>query len=258
VPDAERQPKYSTPEKLEWAMQQVEGWDERTQESPTVLPASELGRDSEGFPAMPLAQLTWRSLVTAVEHLALLVDAVRRTDAVWPRAYASLVRTALLGSAQAAWMLHPEDTRQRVTRGVVLARDEYVQMRKLTTELLQDDAVSEEDRLSAATAKEEAEAFQKTAEDKLSQLGVSPKREAAATAIILETAKLLDTPTETFHHGVLAVWRYSSGVVHAKAWHGDIMPPLQDPEEQLLWLLASPVLTTQLAFQLWDCRTQSA
>jgi hypothetical protein len=59
-----------------------------------------------------------------------------------------------------------------------------------------------------------------------------------------------------YHHGVISVWRYASGVVHAKAWHGDIMPPMDDPEDQLLFLLASPVLLTRRAFQLWDRRCE--
>jgi hypothetical protein len=236
-------------------MQQVEQWNERVETSPTVPSNSELGRDSSGLPTMPLEKLAWRSLKSAVEHLGLMVDTMRRTQAVWPSPYASLVRTALLGSAHVVWMLHPEDSRERVIRGIVLARDEYVQMHKLTTELHMDEAGGEAHSL-AVVARPVAKNLQQDAENRLEDLGVSRRLGVTATAVILETARLLNTPTVEYHHGVLGVWRYSSGVVHAKAWPDDIMPPLADPEEQLLFLLASPVLMTQMAFELWDRRTR--
>lgn len=86
--------------------EQLEWWRERERHEYTPTEGSELAVDDEDWPWWRLSQLAFAGLASARQHL----DAVRvhyAETGPYPLADPTLMRSALLGAAQAAWLLAP-------------------------------------------------------------------------------------------------------------------------------------------------------
>lgn len=70
------------------------------------------------FPAVSNA------LVQSVDHLAATLDLIQARPELRVFAYPSLTRSALLGSAEAVWLMCPEDRRIRTARAYLLSAEE--------------------------------------------------------------------------------------------------------------------------------------
>jgi hypothetical protein len=131
----------------------IERWAERTRTAPVTPQAgSSLAADDRIFPAMPPSHLAYAGIVTATEHLELFREAFQATGKLYPAAYFTLLRTALMGSAQAVWLLKPAQRIQRQENALRIVRDDI----KQRMGLLSDEtpaALGLDEKIEEATAK---------------------------------------------------------------------------------------------------------
>lgn len=83
-------------------------------------PGSELAADDEDWPAFPVTQVAASSMAAAVDHLQAFRMHVE-VGQLFSFAHPTLLRTALLGSAQAVWVLAPDNPYERRARARTLA-----------------------------------------------------------------------------------------------------------------------------------------
>jgi len=110
----------------------VQGWRGRVGGEP-LFPqlGSELAADDETFPDLPVSAVAYNGIVTAVEHLDFFVAALDATERLYPAAHYTVLRPALMGAAQAVWVLAPEAGVTRRARALEIAVDDFNQERKL-------------------------------------------------------------------------------------------------------------------------------
>lgn len=114
----------------------LEGWQARARRMPPEQPerGSELALDDAVFKWHPISESVRLSLVTSGEHLRLARDAIE-SGQVYPSAHFTVLRGALVGAAQAVWILAPETGTERQQRGLTLLAEMYKQLRKFDAEL---------------------------------------------------------------------------------------------------------------------------
>jgi hypothetical protein len=78
---------------------------------------------------MAISQLARMSLVLSGEHLRLALDALHRKQ-LYPSSHFTVLRGALAGASLGAWILSPEDRRERRDRGLTVLAEMYSQMGK--------------------------------------------------------------------------------------------------------------------------------
>jgi hypothetical protein len=112
----------------------LDGWYARTAGQPEEPQnGSELFKDDKVFPWHRISETARLSLALSVEHLRLIrvmLDA-RQT---FPSAPFTTLRGALVGAAQAVWILSPEDAGTRRRRGLTVIAEEYMQLAKFYRE----------------------------------------------------------------------------------------------------------------------------
>lgn len=98
-------------------------WRPLLQEPIPVQPGSSLAADDEAYPEHPASQVAWAGIASAIDHLDLLISSWRATGNTYPNAHRSVARQALVGGAQAVWVLGgPTD--QRIGRGLRVVWDD--------------------------------------------------------------------------------------------------------------------------------------
>lgn len=98
----------------------LEGWRVRGETLEQPQPGSDLAGDDRVFPSMPISQLARMSLLSSGEHLRLAKDAIEVRQ-LYPTAHFTVLRGALVGAAQAIWVLGPDDRPTRQERGLTLS-----------------------------------------------------------------------------------------------------------------------------------------
>ncbi|MFE0630647.1 hypothetical protein ACFW3D_27255 [Streptomyces sp. NPDC058864] len=82
----------------------VELWAKRTRGDGTDLPPVEAGSSLAGdgklFVGHPVSSVARHGLITAVEHLDFALNAMAKTQSLYPAAYFTTLRADLLGAAQ--------------------------------------------------------------------------------------------------------------------------------------------------------------
>jgi hypothetical protein len=93
---------------------------------PSVQPGSDLARDDLAYPVAPTSHVVQGSLVTAREHLIATAMLWRSTPGgiLLPQAYATILRTAVISASNAAWILNPTSSQNRVLNGLVIAAED--------------------------------------------------------------------------------------------------------------------------------------
>lgn len=94
---------------------------------------SQLAGDDARFPPHRVSEIARMSLVLAGEHLRLARDAIEAGQ-LYASAHFTVLRGAFVGSAQAVWVLCPEDTLTRVDRGLTVVAEMYTQLKKFDDE----------------------------------------------------------------------------------------------------------------------------
>lgn len=115
---------------------QVELWHRAPLFAPLV--GAELRADDDEWPHMALSQLAKAGLDVAAEHLFSIRTLVEAGQ-VLPIAFRSILRTALVGSTQAVWLLQSDDVEERTRRHRVLVNEMYRRHGAYLKTLLQSD-----------------------------------------------------------------------------------------------------------------------
>lgn len=113
---------------------QLDGWFDRSKRQPEVpQPESELFEDDKVWPRSPISEMTRLSLALSVEHLR-LIRVTLDAGQLFPSAPFTTLRGALVGGAQAVWVLEPADREVRRARGLSVIAEEYDQLAKFYQE----------------------------------------------------------------------------------------------------------------------------
>lgn len=187
----------------------LDSWGARSATVNAPEPSSELGRDDQEAIGWHTSQLAVAGLGAARNHLqAVRVHIDARQG--FPDATGTLIRGAMLGAAQAVWLLAPEDRPTRTKRTRVLAVEVFDNHRKALADLLKLDPAHEgTQRVHAHVAKRLGE--------------VHARREALGevagysnTALVEQAA--VATLGEGFDVEARYEWRRSSGNAHGLPW----------------------------------------
>jgi len=90
----------------------------------TPLLGAQLRADDDEWPHLALSQLAKAGLDVVAEHLFTIRTLVEAGQ-VLPIAFRSILRTALVGSTQAVWLLESDDLEERTRRHRVLVNEMY-------------------------------------------------------------------------------------------------------------------------------------
>lgn len=102
--------------------EQVRTWHRTPLFEPSV--GAELRLDDEEWPYLATSQLSKSGLDVAAEHLFTVASLVESGE-ILPFAFRSILRTALVGSSQAVWLLAPNSLEERTTRLRTLVAEMY-------------------------------------------------------------------------------------------------------------------------------------
>jgi hypothetical protein len=109
----------------------LDRWRERAARNPPEQPevGSKLAADDEVFKWYPISEAARLSLVAAGEHLRLGRDAIE-IGQLYASAHFTACRAALVGAAQAVWVLAPGDAAERRQRGLTVVSAAYTELGK--------------------------------------------------------------------------------------------------------------------------------
>ncbi len=115
--------------------QQLDGWQARSAVRPEEpQKGSELHGDDTVFPRHRISEMTRLSLTLSVEHMR-FVRVVLDAKQLFPSAPLTTLRAALVGAAQAVWVLSPDDRETRRSRGLCVIAEEYAELAKFYREV---------------------------------------------------------------------------------------------------------------------------
>lgn len=197
----------------------VKGWAKRTRTVPqTPAAGSSLAKDDTFFSPQPPSQLAYAGMVTATEHLDLFRIAFLASRALYPSAYFTLLRSALMGSAQAIWVLRASPRTKRVENALRLVRDDLKQRKGMlqeppaTIDLDADEFEGERDNLA-----EWLVWVQDAAERIELDRSAVPRWQLSMTDVIKKAGELVHHGGEDdaeIQYGTLLLWRMQSGHAH--------------------------------------------
>ncbi len=209
----ERLAGVSTPD----ALQQIEGtfgdldlWDARTTAGFVPEPGSPLALDDEDWKPWRLSQLAIGGLAASHDHL----EAIRvhiEARRLFPLATDTLLRGALLGAAQAVWLLAPEDQATRLDFSRCAAAEMHRRHREWLSDLRKIPAEPHE-----GTEKVYAHVFKREGELQAKREAIGQARKFDSTNIIERAAAAAFGPATATE--ARTVWRALSGAAHGLSW----------------------------------------
>lgn len=187
----------------------LDGWRLRAHRVEQPERTSDLAIDDAIFPHHAISQLVRGSLVHSGEHLRLALDALHRRQ-LYPSAHFTALRGALVGGAQAVWILSPEERGERQERGLIAIAEMYDQLGKYYRSLANTSADAENTRL----------ADQVTWLDGRRDQVASLRRSKAALNLTALIASAADTTFEARGHreSIQRLWREMSADAHVLGW----------------------------------------
>lgn len=188
----------------------LDAWNVRTSAGFRPAPGSPLALDDEDWIPWRLSQLAFGGLAAAQDHLEafrVLVEA-RRGFALGMN---TLLRGALLGGAQAVWLLSPEDRATRLDLGRCAAAEMHKRHREWLTDLrrTRQDPHEGTERVYAHVLKREDE--------------LAAKRAAAGQARKFDNTNMVERAAaaafgDSTSIEARTVWRSLSGAAHGLMW----------------------------------------
>lgn len=197
-------------QQIESTFPDLDNWNDRTSTGFVPAPGSPLTLDDEDWPPWRLSQLAYGGLAAAQDHL----EAIRvhiEARRLFPLATDTLLRGALLGAAQAVWMLTPDDRETRLDFARCAAAEMHKRQREWLTDLRKTSPEPHEgtELVYAHVVMREKELTAKRAL-------VGQARKFEATNIIERAAEAaFGKPTVT---EARTVWRSLSGAAHGLTW----------------------------------------
>ncbi|NCT91961.1 hypothetical protein GXB85_13520 [Cellulomonas sp. APG4] len=232
-------------------------------------PGSRLARDDELFPALPTSTVTWYAMNSAIDHLDLGADLLQAENAtvLRPSAFYSITRSALLGAAQALWILAGDDD-ERAIRSLLVVHDEAHMQSKFLRAYL-DDATFAADVTPQLVEKMKDDdgrlrARLSTVKAELKQRG--RHRRFESTEVIKEVARWMAPRERWLRRAILDQWMRGSAAAHSRMWSLHVRPAESEPSpdgtgvvrrttttpEDVAQAYGAPTLILQEALRLWD------
>lgn len=173
--------------------------------------ASELEVDDREFRPMPLSQVAWMGLGSNRDHLQAIRVQIEVGE-LFPFAQLSLVRSALIGAAQAVWILAPDESSVRLTRSRCVIAHMYAQHSKYLDRLR---GIAPEPHAPTELVAEHVR--QRHAEIVAQRTKVGERADLNTTNMI-ETAAWSAFGSQALVDEVDTIWRLASGATHGFAW----------------------------------------
>ncbi|GAA1983573.1 hypothetical protein [Amycolatopsis minnesotensis] len=256
----------------------IEQWQARIEQEPlTPSAGSSLAADDTTFPSLPASSAAYNGLVAAIEHLDFFRAALTATRTLYPVAYYTVLRSALMGSAQAVWVLAPRQRSTRVENALRIAVDSYNQERKLIndiTNLTAEQQVIADRNLATLSTRLSAAA---AAADALGVNGATVANWTLNMTTVIKEAIALAFPENTADSGRVRessgmLWRSQSGHAHGTPYSrlslirdGDLVrrpdgtayARSTSPIEHIGLAAAAPTLLVSEAWRLYDLRCKA-
>lgn len=189
----------------------LERWKVRAGTTELPQPGSELAVDNTVFSRHLISEVVRTSLALAGEHLRLARDAIE-VGQLYPSAHFTLLRGALVGAAQAVWVLGPDERKMRQERGLTVLTEMQTQMGKYYRRLAYFD-LSENQRL-------ELSAQQEWLATRIAEVATARIGKAALNLtdeVIPEALDLVFADTARRQAG-RSLWALMSGDAHVLGW----------------------------------------
>lgn len=192
----------------------VKSWRVRTSEDPIAAqPGSELAGDDIEFVELSVSSLAAYSITVATEHLDFCLSVMAATHTLYPSAYLTVLRTALLTASQAVWVLDPVKRPTRQVRTLRLVADDVRSQLAMTRDAYAVDSHTEDlksQEVRRLTAR------QRRLQEIADQLGLREdvrKMRVNNTEVIEEAARSSHEEDDVVG-GVNLIWRTGSAAAH--------------------------------------------
>jgi hypothetical protein len=196
----------------------IEVWFQRTVQTPLVPePGSSLARDDQDFSWFPPSNVAYGQIVTAVEHLELFRTSFLASRQLYPSAHFTVLRSALVGAAQALWVLKPRQRVIRIEHAARLVREDLKQTKGLLSVGLPSELELGED---VATARDRLDEQLRELLAAAAAVGLDPVAvrdwRLNTTDMIKRVSELVhaDNPSVDTQYGASLLWRLQSGHAH--------------------------------------------
>jgi hypothetical protein len=268
----------ATGRRLEKAFTAIESWQDRVQQDPlTAQPGSSLAADDRTLPSQPASHVAYSGLLVAVEHLHLVRSTFMATHLLYPAAYFTVLRTAMMGASQAIWVLTGQ-RQKRCEHALRIVIDDINQRRKLIEDLgtltAEHQAVVDESLRKLATRLDEASAA-------ATQIGLRldniKKYKLDMTTVIKEATRSAfpgtDEDSAKMRESAGFLWRSTSGHAHGtpssrltliraedavRRPDGSVTVQPEVSIDGITVVLFNVMLMTSEAWRLYDLRCQAA
>ena len=259
--------------RIEKAVTAVRQWATLAGTPQTPAPGSQLAGDDLVFPALPTSTVTWYAITSAIDHLDLGADLLQADNVtvLRPHAFFSLTRSALLGAAQALWVLSgsPEE---RAVRSLLIVEDEAANQRRYLNAYLGDPTieadVSNELLASMRANVDRLSTRIRTVRAELGRRGHRGRFES--TAMIKDVALHMAPGDVWLRRAVMDQWQRGSAAAHGRMWtlhfreseeiqlpDGGVARTFSSSVEDVAQAYGAPTLILSEALDLWEQNTRA-
>jgi hypothetical protein len=191
----------------------LDGWQERLSAEPfTPEPGSALAHDDDDWPYMSVSHVAWTGLAAATDHLTAIRRHIEATY-LFGLSHPSLCRTALIGAAQAVWVLAPAESEVRIERARCVAVYVYENHIKYLT------ALSESAKYTNTNAVAQLNTDKKRLAEIQAKRKADGQKQTLKTTHMIEAAAKAAFNRDALTQEALMVWQSGSGAAHGQMWH---------------------------------------
>lgn len=177
---------------------------------------SDLHRDAQIWPWHPPFEVARQSLIAGTQHLNLARTAVEARD-LYPTAHYTVLRGALVGAAQAVWLLEPDSRVERQQRALRVIEEWYFRRLQYNNAVGQAE-LSERNRSLLTDQTRHIQARKATARQRWTATEtLSESEKLDMTKVISATASQVFRDLRTVR-AVEILWRLMSGDAHGLGW----------------------------------------
>lgn len=247
----------------------VDTWHKRSKNPQPPDPGSSLAADS--MAGLNVDNPVWYSMCVSSEHLHFSLEAMRATGTLYPTAYITVARTALVAAVNAVWVLAPRTRQERRERALTLRAEDLRSQITAIGNLPAVDSESEEvQQKLLEQLRERQSGLQATAVALGIERDVENLRLNQTEAIKWVARSVPDLDDDLLASGVQAIWRSGSAAAHAQYHYGvmraakDETVPEQsgssivrlsgDLDKDIGPALAAAAMVLNEAFRLFDLR----
>ncbi|MGY1980148.1 hypothetical protein [Nocardia gipuzkoensis] len=257
--------------RLEHIERDLPNWIEWLAQPQPPAPGSPLYGDDKLWPKWPVSQMALQGLISATDHLSLLINSQKG-----PVAQFTLIRAALFAAARTVWILAPKDRPARQKHALWVAYEDFRYLLYDREQLLKSSLGKNVSSADKATMLQQAQDLvDELKQIAQSQLGLTFGGQGhqpipSDTDIVKHAADYID-PNDTGAAAALNhAWRVNSGHAHGLGWP-ELLNPAQvittsdglkyrqvaGNDEALAQGLGGAWLMTHNAFRLYKQRTTS-